>query len=157
MKKLSIFSWFSYPLPLEERLKLIKDAGFDATILWWAGDDKYNQPEIVRKIGLDIENIHTPFNNPNSLWKDGLDGDEYIDMLISCVDDCNKFVIPTAVIHITGFSEPPEITKTGLERIKRLVDFAEMKNVNLAFENLNFLQHLDYLFENIKSDRVSFC
>ena len=35
MKGLSIFSWFSYPLPLQERLELIKNAGFDATALWW--------------------------------------------------------------------------------------------------------------------------
>lgn len=38
MKGLSIFSWFSYPLPLQERLELIKNAGFDATALWW-GDE----------------------------------------------------------------------------------------------------------------------
>ena len=157
MKKFSIFSWFNYPLPIEERLRLIKQAGFDATILWWQEDDKHLQPEMARKIGLEVENIHVPFNNPNSLWKDGFDGEDYTNMLITCLDDCHKHAIPSAVIHITGFSDPPEITYIGLDRIKRLVDFAEKKSVNLAFENLNFLQHIDYVFKNIKSSRLGFC
>lgn len=34
MAKLGVYSWFSYPLPIEERLKIIKQAGFDATSLY---------------------------------------------------------------------------------------------------------------------------
>jgi hypothetical protein len=32
---ISIFSWFSYQIPLREGLALIKQAGFDAVMLWW--------------------------------------------------------------------------------------------------------------------------
>ncbi len=35
MTKFGIFAWFSYPLPIEDRLQMIKQAGFDATSLWW--------------------------------------------------------------------------------------------------------------------------
>ncbi len=31
---LGIFSWFSYQLPIQERLQLIKEAGFNTTALW---------------------------------------------------------------------------------------------------------------------------
>ena len=157
MLKLGIFSWFSYSLPIEKRLRMIKEAGFDATSLWWAEESKHLQPEMARKIGLEIDNIHTPFNHANDLWLDGLNGEEYLNMLISCVNNCVQHSIPVAVVHITGFSEPPEITLIGMERVKRLVDFAENKGVYLAFENLNFLQHLDYIFENIKSEHLGFC
>ena len=157
MMKLGIFSWFSYSLPIEERFRMIKQAGFDATSLWWAEESKHLQPEMARKIGLEIDNIHTPFNHANDLWLDGLNGEEYLNMLISCVNDCVQHSILVAVVHITGFSEPPEITQIGMERVKRLVDFAENKGVYLAFENLNFLQHLDYIFENIKSEHLGFC
>jgi sugar phosphate isomerase/epimerase len=157
MIKTGIFSWFSYSLPIEQRLRLIKEAGFDATSLWWGDENKHLQPEMAKKIGLDIDNIHTPFNHPNELWIDGLAGEDYLNTLKVCINDCAQYSIPAAVIHITGFSKPPEITHIGLERIRRLVDFAENKQVYLAFENLNFLQHLDYIFENIKSDYLGFC
>lgn len=38
MHKISIFSWFGFPISMEERFKLIKAAGFDGVFLWW-GDE----------------------------------------------------------------------------------------------------------------------
>jgi L-ribulose-5-phosphate 3-epimerase len=154
---IGIFSWFSYSLPIAERLRLIKEVGFDAVSLWWKGADRNIQPEMARNFGLGIDNIHTPFNNANDLWLDNLNGEDYLNMLKSCVDDCKIHNIRMAVVHITGFSDPPEISKTGMERIKKLVGYAENKNVYLAFENLNFLQHLDYVLENVQSDYLGFC
>lgn len=74
MKGFGIFSWFSYPLPLKERLALIKDAGFEATSLWWGDEfgDKNRQPETARRLGLDIDYVHAPFDNPNDLWLDSI-------------------------------------------------------------------------------------
>ena len=157
MVKVGMFSWFSYPMPIEERLHKIKQAGFDATSLWWKGEDKDLQPDLAIKAGLAIDNIHTPFENPNSFWTDELAGEEYLDTLISCINDCKRHSIPVAVIHITGFSETPPITELGMNRMKKLVDCAERQEVNLALENLNTLEHLDYIFQNIDSDRLGFC
>lgn len=160
MPKLSIFSWYSYPLPLEERLRLIKQAGFDATILWWeddSDDSKHGQPEMVRKIGLEIDNIHAPFQNANQLWQDSLNSADYLTMLLGCVDDCALHDIPTVVIHMASFTEMPLVTSIGLKRINQLVDRAELKEVNLAFENLKFFPPLAYVFENAQSKRLGFC
>ena len=160
MAGMSIFSWFSYPLPIKERLFLIKNAGFDATSLWWGDEDdgsKNCQPEIARRMGLDIDYVHAPCNNPNSLWIDGFDGDDYFNLLISCIDDCNRHCIPTVIIHITRLSSKPAISQVGLDRIRRLVDFAEKKQINLALENMGSIQHLDYVYTNIQSDRLGFC
>mgnify|MGYP000362660106 CR=1 FL=1 len=155
--KTGIFSWFSYSLPLEERLRLIKDAGFDAVSLWWGEENRRKHPDMARKVGLEIDNIHMPFSHPNDLWTDGLAGDAYLDMLISCVRDCAEYGIPAAVAHITGFSEPPGISAIGVERVNRLIDFAENKQVYLAIENLNYLEHLDYIFQNNHSEYLGFC
>ena len=82
MQKFSIFSWFGYPIPMDERFRLIKQVGFNSTCLWWADDnigddgDKNRLPDLARKYGLEVENIHTPFSNVNSLWEDNLDGDD---------------------------------------------------------------------------------
>lgn len=78
-------------------------------------------------------------------------------MLLSCVDDSALNNIPTVVIHIASFIEIPLLTQIGLDRIKRLIYLAENKNVNLAFENLNYMQPLDYVSENIKSNQLGFC
>ena len=160
MRKMSIFSWFSYPIPVNERFKIIKQAGFDAASLWWGdevGEDKDSQPEMARKMGLEIDYVHASCNNPNDLWLDGIDGDDYCGALISCIEDCKRHCISTAVIHITRLSSKPPITEKGLNRVERLVEFAEQKSVNLALENMGGIQHLDYIFDNIESERLGFC
>ena len=158
---LGMFSWFSYNLPIEERLQLIKDVGFDATGLWWDGEDKHEQPDMARKIGLQIDNVHTQFMSPkyspNGLWLDNIAGDDFQKMLISCVEDCRTHNIPTAVIHITSFRENVAVTELGLKRISELIDVAERNKVKLAFENLITLEHLDAIFERFPSPYVGFC
>ena len=162
MTRLGIFSWFSYPGPIEERLKKIKLAGFDATSLWWdiAGDDKDMLPDLARKTGLEIDNIHAPFFSPidpNSFWTDKTAGEDYFNVLISCIDDCKKHDIPSMVIHITDFLKIPPVTELGLDRVKRLAEHAEKQGINLAFENLNTSDHLDCIFQSVDSSRVGFC
>ncbi|MEG2206759.1 MAG: sugar phosphate isomerase/epimerase [Clostridia bacterium] len=160
MSGFGIFSWFSYQLPVQERLQLIKEAGFNATALWWGDEpdeNKNSQPAIARSFGLDIDYVHAPANNPNDLWSDCISGEDYLESLIACVADCQRHRIPTAVAHITRLSSKPPITPIGLKRVKRLVDFAETKQVNIALENTNGIQHLDYIFSNIQSERLGFC
>ena len=130
MKGLSIFSWFSYPLPLQKRLELIKNAGFDATSLWWGDEfeDKNHQPEMARRLGLEIDYVHAPAENPNALWLDNINGNSYLNLLLSCIEDCRRHDIPTAVIHVTRLSSRPPVTQLGIDRIKRLVELAEQKH-----------------------------
>lgn len=163
MPKFSIFSWFGFPIPMEERFKLIKAAGFDGVLLWWADDhidedgNKELQPELARRIGLFIENIHTPYDSANSLWTDSSDGDAYEKVLMNCIADCAKYEIPTAVLHASRGSILPPPNYLGLDRIKRLVEFAERKNVNIAIENIRHPELLDYIFPSIHSSRLGFC
>lgn len=160
MIRTGIFSWFSYPLPLRERLSLIKRAGFDATSLWWGDEDdecKNSQPDIARELGLDIDYVHASCDDPDCLWLDGIDGEDYLNMLISCVDDCSRHGIPTVVIHITRLTSKPAVSQIGLGRMGRLLDWAEKRQVNLAIENMNDTEHLDYVFANLPSDRIGFC
>ena len=157
MRGIGMFSWFSYDLPILERLSLIKKVGFNATGLWWAGDNKHEQPDMARKIGLQIDTINTPFDDPNRLWLDGNGGDEYKDMLIACIEDCKTHEIPVAVIHLTSFSENVDVTDLGLMRIGQIVDAAEKCNVRLAFENLTVLEHLNAVYKQFSSPLVGFC
>lgn len=160
MAQFGIFAWFSYPLPIKERLQRIKQAGFNATSLWWGDEDgaeKHRQPELARRIGLAVDNVHAPYGNTNALWEDGIEGEAYLQTLLSCIGDCSLHGMPTAVVHITRLSIRPEVTRIGMDRVKRLVEFAEQKQVNLAIENLNSIPHLDSIYAELSSERLGFC
>lgn len=163
MKEKSIYSWFGFIIPMDEKFRLIKQAGFDSTFLWW-GDEfieingpKEKHPELARKAGLDIINVHLPFIDADDLWLEGVNGDGLLDMYMKSVTDCNNFGIPAAVVHLTVGEEPPKPCGAGVERIKRLTAHAEAKGVNIALENLKKLEHLDYVFPAVSSDRLGFC
>lgn len=163
MKQFSIFSWFGYSIPMAERFRLIKAAGFDGVMLWWSDEHievdgaKELQPDLARRYGLAIENIHTPFEVINFLWEDSAAGDDIEKTLAKCIADCSKYEIPTAVIHVSRGNTPPPPNQIGLDRFKRLVDLAEKENINIALENLRKPEYLDFIFDRIQSDRLGFC
>lgn len=156
----TIFAWFGYDLPKTEYFKTIKQAGFDGVSLWWADDlgdgDYRSNPELVRKLGLHVENIHAPFDKVNNLWLDNLDGSGFMDYLLGLVDDCSQYDIPAMVLHLTD-GNPPPYSEIGLDRIKRLIDKAENRNINVAFENLSRIEYLEYILSNVDSPRAGFC
>ena len=157
MRKYGIFSWFSYGLPIKKRLELIKEAGFDAVTLWWGEKGRMKQPDMARKMGLIVENVHAPFLRANSIWEDNQAGDRYLDSLLGCIKECSELSVPVLVVHITDFGDEPEISDVGLDRLKKLVEFAGNKRINIALENTCFLQPLKHAFDNIDSENLGFC
>ena len=157
MRISGINSWFSFRLPIIERLKMIKDAGFEATSLWWAEEGSSKQPDMARKIGLEIDNVHAPFHNPDALWYEGIEGDDYRDAVIECINSAYMHCVPTVVVHLTSFGKEAPVTDFGITRVGRIVNAAEIANVNVAFENLNSLAHLQEVFNRYDSPFVGFC
>lgn len=163
MPGFSIFSWFGFPIPMGERFKLIKAAGFDGVLIWWGNEysdtdgDKSLNPDLARRNGLFVENVHTPYEGVNCIWLDGIDGNDFEKKLSDCIDDCSQYGIPTAVVHTSQGYTPPAFSQTGLDRIKRLVEAAEKMNVNIALENLRRPDCMNYIFSSIRSDRLGFC
>jgi sugar phosphate isomerase/epimerase len=74
-----------------------------------------------------------------------------------CIAECAEHEIPTAVVHVSKGDNPPPPNQIGLDRIKRLLEIAERKNINIALENLRKNEFLDFIFANIQSDRLGFC
>ena len=161
--ELGICSTFGYKLTFEERIKLIKDAGFKSVMIWWGENTKENeddqkaQPEIIRKYNLKIENAHFSFAGIDSIWNDSPDGDYLLKKYISYIDDCKTYGIPAAVMHVTGSDNPLPYNNLGLDRFKKLVEKAGKNDIAIALENVWRPDYLDYLFNNIKSDYLKFC
>jgi len=157
MIKIGMFPLFIPDLPAGEKYRLIKDAGFDAVSIYWGDENKYEQLKSAREYGLIIDNIHSQNEDAHTIWQDDTCGEKRKDVLLSCVEDCALYNIPTVVIHLTGFPPYPPVTELGLRRIEEIVHLAERKNVKLAFENLWTFEHLDTLFERFASPNVGFC
>lgn len=161
---IAIYDWFGYELPIKERYRLIKEAGFEGVLLWWSDgfgrdcfglSDYRNGPQIAREAGLFIENIHTPVQNQNDLWLDNLDGEILTDCYLQCVEDCAEFEIPTMVVHLPSEDKP--YNALGLYRIKRIAEKAEQLGVNVALENLRNFTNLAHALEQVDSKRIGFC
>ena len=75
MQKSGTYTWFGYIAPFEERLKAIKDAGFDTICSFWtkkmeeADGRRVEQPEKADEYGLYLEHTHLNYYGCDALWK----------------------------------------------------------------------------------------
>ncbi len=154
--------WFGYPIELNDRLRLIRQAGFRSVLLWW-GDNELYEPPISKKVesalraGLSVENAHMPYSNMNCMWEDGAEGDDYCEMLCRRVEDAKTYGVSTLVIHLTRTKTPPPSSDVGWSRFMRVADVAEREGINLAFENLKAYDRLYECMPRFDSQRIGVC
>ena len=154
--------WFGYPLELDDRLRLIKGAGFQSVLLWWAVESTYeptvpHKMETAQRFGLSVENAHLQFAKMNTLWNDGYEGEHYCAELCGLVAEAGIYGVPTLVVHLTRTTTPPPFSGLGFSRFQRLCEVAERANVNLAFENLRAPEYLYEFMRRIDSPRIGVC
>ncbi|MDR3645234.1 MAG: sugar phosphate isomerase/epimerase [Clostridia bacterium] len=163
MADCGIYAWFGYVLPLKERLRLIKDAGFSCVLLWWGDEfreldgDKEEHPALARRLGLRVENAHAPYADANDLWDAGLRGDAFEALLKGCIKSCAVCEIPTLVLHVTDGPEPPPMNTSGALRLARLAELGEKIGVKLAVENVQRPETLDFVFSQPGCETLGFC
>jgi sugar phosphate isomerase/epimerase len=159
-----MFSWFGYFMPFEERIKIIAGAGFDEAMISWEDEfepwplKKEEFPEIVRKNGLGITNIHAPFIGYSDIWTASrTEIKPKLTEFIGFIKDCQDFEIPAMVMHTNDLDEfTPDLDK-GLAFFSELADAAEKYNVDLAVENVSRQHLLDFLLEQINAPRFGMC
>ena len=166
MKKYINFN-YKYNSSVVERIGLIKDAGFDGVFVY----SQYNPEEYIPAIldsGLEIETLHLPYKlmkdgvcldskYVNVIWTSKSEAESYVTELMGQIDLAATYKIPTVVMHVTGGSTPPPICQLGIDRIKKILEYCEDRNINLCLENLRCLEYIQTLFENVKSSYLGFC
>lgn len=143
---------------IEQNMECIKNAGFDCTFFSWdEGVDAESYIKKANSIGLEVETLHAPFGSMNSMWEEGEAGDIYTEVLRKCIQTAASFNVPYVIMHTTIGRVPPKTSAIGLMRYKKLIVEAEKSGVKLAFENLEFVRHLELILDYFKSDNVGFC
>jgi len=146
----------------KEVLNNIKSAGF-TNVMVAAKIGKFEDTiKYAQSLGLNIPYVHLSTSFPNDLWSIGPTNTELINKMCEEIEICNHYNIPIAVMHISigdGISKVATPYINGYKSMKKIVEFAKIKNVKIAIENLdNFnTKRLTYLLDHIKDDNLGFC
>lgn len=160
----SIFSWFGYFQPFQERLDIIKEAGFDEVMLSWEDEfepvriPKESMPDRVRKLGLEISNFHAPFMGYNEIWeKNARESKPLLDRLCGFVADCRRFNVPALVVHTNDLDLGPFKMENGLRFFSILAEAGEKYGVDIAVENVSRQYLLTWLLDHIQTEHFGMC
>lgn len=61
------------------------------------------------------------------------------------------------IMHLTSKKKAPMYGKTGLSRIRKIVEYAKELDMKVAFENTKIKGYLEYVINNIKDENVGIC
>lgn len=163
MEQIGIFAWFGFVLPLDQRIRLIGEAGYSHVSLWWGHEfmetdgSLDTHPDLALGSGLAIDSVHLPYADSNLLWEDSLRGDAYERLLSGLLERCVAHRIPVAVLHPNDGPQPPPTNPIGRVRIHRLAEQAGRHGTVLALENLHVTRTLDDLFDETAPPQLGFC
>ena len=142
--KHGIFTWFGYALPFAERLRLIRDAGFDSICTWWEDTfsdmdgRKEDHFDMALKAGLSLEHTHLPYFGCDALWEAGIAGDNLEGACRSAIESAAECGIPAVVMH--PYDDVRMTRGDGwrafMPRMARIAETAHRAGVRLALENL---------------------
>lgn len=143
MKGSGLYTWFGYVYSFEEKLKMIRDAGFDTICTWWDNTfigidgDITTHKELAEKHGLYLEHSHISYYGSNNLWFKGDDGDKVLRKHIEVIELADKCEIPTLVMHPFEVLMP-EGGDYGvfMDRMNSIAECAEKVKVKIAVENI---------------------
>ena len=159
MRKIGINAELGFDFTTEEMIKKIKAAGFDAIFTGWGKGAPISEwKALADSLGLEYTFIHAPFGSIEKMWDEGDAGDDYLKLLCDCIDDCAANSIPIMICHVfKGFGEEHP-NALGVTRFEKLLDYAEAKNITVAFENTEGESYLDLLMTELADKKsLGFC
>ena len=144
-----------------ESIDAIKKAGFKNVFIQWYNKEwacsQEEQLKYIKKLGLNVIFAHLGYQNINAIWEDGELGDKLTDRFINDIKICKENDIDMVIMHPTTKFVAPIYNEIGLNRIKKIVNYAKELGVKVAFENLKIKGYIDYIIKNIDNDNVGIC
>ena len=144
-----------------ETIKSIKNAGFKNVFVQWYDENwehsQEEQVKLCKELGLNIIFAHLGYQNINSIWEEGIEGDNQVERYKKDIKNCHDNGIPMVVMHLTSHKKAPKYGEIGLNRIRKIVEYAKELNIKVAFENTKIQGYLEYVLDNIKEENVGIC
>lgn len=144
-----------------ETIHAVKNAGFkNVFVQWYNRNWEHSQEEQVKlckELGLNIIFAHLGYDKINSIWEEGIEGDNLVESYKKDIKDCKENGIEMVIMHLTSGKVAHMYGEIGLNRIKKIVEYAKELNVKVAFENVKIRGYLEYVLGNIKDDNVGIC
>lgn len=142
-----------------ETLRLAKSIGFEAFTTGIIDLREVSElKDEAEKLGMDFPFLHAPFSGINNMW---IDGDAYKTIfggMTKAIDSASACGVPAVVVHVSSGWNAPHVNDLGLSRFDALIDYAENKNVIVAFENLRMVGNLTCLMDRYeKNPFVRYC
>ena len=152
-----------FDIPMNDRLCAVKNAGFtQAVYVWEEENNRAGLPakeifDLCEKAGLATVCVHYPQERAADLWREGEDGEAYTRDVIRVTGEAGDRGIRHLVMHTTRKLITPPPNALGAERMKRILDTAQRRGVDIALENTRFPEYNCYLYEHCPSERLRFC
>lgn len=144
-----------------ETINAIKKAGFKNVFIQWYDKEwdisQEEQLKYINKCGLNVIFAHLGYQNINDIWVEGENGEKLVERYKNDIKECKENNILMVIMHLTSKSKAPMYNEIGLERIRKIVDYARELNIKVAFENTKIKGYLEYVFDNIKNDNMGIC
>ena len=141
-------------------LPLAKEAGFDG---FFSGPEFGKELDELTKIhaqgkelGLCFDNSHSFIPGSELLWADHPDSEKALETFFLCIDNCKALNVPMLVVHCSPEYEPN--FNVGIKRMERLVEYAQSKDVQIAYENTSSEDCLVRTLQHFEGcDAVGYC
>lgn len=144
-----------------ETINSIKIAGFKNVFVQWYDENwehsQEEQVKLCKNLGFNIIFAHLGYQNINSIWEDGSEGDDLVERYKKDISNCKKYDIPMVVMHLTSKKVAPIYSEIGLNRIRNITEYAKKLDIKVAFENTKIKGYLEYVLNNINDDNVGIC
>jgi len=142
-----------------DNLDIIKDAGFDCFFSDCTDIKSVSAlKNKAEKLGLVYEFMHGPYTPINDMWVEGEGYLKTINPFMQAVDSASECKVQSVIVHVSSGWTPPPVSELGLNRFCNLLEYAEKKGVNLAFENQRLPEYLLAVIERVKdSPNACFC
>ena len=150
-----------YDCSLTQAVEMLCDVGFSAISPVWSPELPLEDlTACVARLGMTIPSVHAPHRGQPILWDPSDPMRSSIQkQFLDCIDTCARFSVPMAVLHGwqgLGYTFPE--TPLDFSAFDRIVDYAEERNVSIAFENLEGEEYLAALLDRYRDrSHVGYC
>ena len=148
-------------IPFEERVAAIRDAGFDFVCIGMGGcvETGWKLPDICRRAGFEIDNIHLTGEKTNFIWGPGEEGDAICDRYCREIAEASGHGLTRGIVHVTWGKkitpEPPG--DVGYARYEKIGETAAKYGFTVCVENSIFPDHFFSMLGKFQGPEFAHC